>query len=97
MVTTLAGNGTPNNNNGTGIKAQFNLPGSLVVDGSGNIYVADGGIFEIRKVTSSGVVTTLAGNWQVTGTSDGAGSAAQFNYPNGIALDGAATLCRGYQ
>jgi len=66
---------------------QFGWPASIALDGSGNVYVADGGNSEIRMVTPSGSVTTLAGSWQVSGTIDGAGTAAQFNYPNGIAFD----------
>jgi VCBS repeat-containing protein len=61
-VTTLAGSGTSNYSDGTGDSASFSAPGSIVADSSGNLYVADGDNNVIRKVTTSGVVTTFAGN-----------------------------------
>jgi sugar lactone lactonase YvrE len=59
VVTTLAGNGNPGNANGTGNVAQFNEPLGITVDASGNVYVADYINGALRKVTPSGVVTTL--------------------------------------
>ena len=52
-------------------------PAGVAVDGAGNVYVADADNDTIRKVTSAGVVSTLAGMEQVSGTNDGTGSAAQ--------------------
>jgi hypothetical protein len=85
-VTTLAGEaGLPGTANGTGSLARFSELGSLVVDGSTNVYVADYGT--IRKVTPAGVVTTLAGRFGVYSTVDGAGSVALFNSPRDLAMD----------
>ncbi len=64
---------------------KFAAPDSVVLDSSGNVYVADTNNHKIRKITPSGVVSTLAGSTQ--GDTDGTGIAAQFNYPTGIAID----------
>src|SRR5207247_7281183 len=63
MVTTLAGLvGNPGNADGTGSAARFGGPDGVAVDSMGNLYVTDGYNQTIRKVTSTGLVTTLAGN-----------------------------------
>ncbi len=85
-VTTLAGNGTAGSSNGVGAAASFDEPGAIAVDHNGNLYVADTGNNEIRKVTPNGTVSTLAGSG-VAGNADGVGTAAQFFSPYGIAVD----------
>ena len=67
--------------------AQFRNPVAVTIDSSGNVYVADRGNNTIRKIAPSGVVATLAGTAGVTGSADGAGAAAQFNSPSGVAVD----------
>ena len=91
VVTTLAGSGTLGAGDGTGAAASFNNPSGVAVDTSGNIYVADNGNNEIRKVTSAGVVTTFAGS-TTAGSADGTGTAASFNHPFGIAVDTAGNI-----
>ncbi len=87
-VTTLAGTaGIYGSADGTGAAAQFNQPSGVAVDMAGNVYVADTGNDTIRKITPGGVVTTLAGTAGSPGAMDGAGGAAQFNQPLGIAAD----------
>jgi hypothetical protein len=61
-VTTLAGSGSSGSANGTGTAASFNQPYGVAVDNSGNVYVADRSNHLSRKITSGGVVTTLAGS-----------------------------------
>src|ERR1035438_2152863 len=88
VVTTLAGlAGSSGSANGTGSAAKFYYPDGLAVDSAGNIYVADTYNHTIRKVTQAGVVTTLAGLAGISGSADGTGSAAQFYYPYGVAVD----------
>jgi gliding motility-associated-like protein len=86
-VSTLAG--APyltGNTNGVGLAATFNRPYGLTLDNSGNILVADEWNHLIRKVTPTGVVTTVAGNG-VIGSSDGTGANVSFNYPWDITVD----------
>lgn len=78
--------GVSGSSNGTGTAARFNQPQGITIDGSGNMYVTDYLNFTIRKITPSGVVTTLAGDAGVDGTTDGTGSAAKFGGPWGIAM-----------
>ena len=86
VVTTLAGSGSAGSANGTGTAASFNYPFGVAVDGNGTVYVADSYNHLIRKITAAGVVTTLAGSGS-TGSANGTGTAASFNYPFGVAVD----------
>jgi len=88
VVATLAGNATHSGtNDGVGAAARFYSPEGVTVDTNGNVYVADTYNHAIRKITPTGVVTTLAGSPTLHGTNNGAGSAAQFYYPYGVAVD----------
>src|ERR1700687_4809656 len=92
VVSTLAGlAGTSGSADGTGSTARFRFPNSVAADsnsGSGNVYVADTNNHTIRKITTAGVVSTLAGLAGTSGSADGSGSAARFNSPTGVAVDG---------
>ena len=94
VVTTLAGTaGLSGSADGIGAAARFYQPNAVAVDSSGNLYVADTGNYEIRKVViATGVVTTLAGMSAMPGSANGTGPAARFNAPFGVATDGMGNL-----
>lgn len=71
-------------------KAKFNDPNGIAVDPSGTIYIADSGNHRIRKISPSGIVSTIAGSTQ--GFLDGIGTSASFNYPTGIVVDASGDL-----
>jgi sugar lactone lactonase YvrE len=85
-VSTLAGSGTPAYADGQGTSASFDHPIGVAVDQGGNVYVADFGNNRIRKISSSGNVTTLAGSG-IWGYADGQGASASFSGPLGLAID----------
>ena len=93
-VTTVAGQpGGSGSVDGTGAAARFGEAWGLSADAQGNLYVADTNNHTIRKVVlSTGAVTTLAGQAQQSGSTDGTGTAARFNRPYGLATDGAGNL-----
>lgn len=86
VSSTIAGSGTSGSTNGVGTAAQFGFLYGLSIDAAGNIYAADGTGFTIRKITSAGVVTTLAGNGN-TGSDDGLPSSVTFSNPWDTAVD----------
>ena len=83
-VSTFAGS-TRGFVNGLGTLAQFSLPNFVAVDASGTIFVSDSSNNCIRKITTDGMVTTLAGG--SLGFTNGTGTAAKFNVPRGLAVD----------
>ncbi len=97
-LTTIAGNGIRGYADGTGGPtgtAEFSNDYGVAVDGSGNVYVADGLNCAVRKIDSSGNVTTVAGNPSRCGYADGTGGptgTAELNLPSDLALDGAGNL-----
>ena len=91
MVTTLAGYGSFGYLDGSGVTARFNLPTGVAVDSAGFVYVADQSNHVIRKITASGVVTTVAGSGNA-GFAGGTGTAAAFRNPSGVAVDGSGNL-----
>jgi len=78
VVSTLAGNST--------LTTLFNFPSAIAIDSKGNLFIADesGRIFEY---TTNSVLYMLAGTTNANGFNNGIGSAATFNYPQGIAVD----------
>jgi len=92
-VTTLAGTaGATGSADGTGAAARFAYPLNIACDAAGNLYVTDHLNLTIRKITLTGVVTTLAGKAGSMGSVDGRGAAVRFYSPDGIARDAAGNL-----
>jgi len=85
-VTTLAGSSPPGFADGTKTDAKFGRGYNIAIDASGNLYVADSSNHRIRKITPTGVVTTLAGTG-TPGATDGPGNSATFSDPRGVAVD----------
>lgn len=86
VVSTLAGGCGSGYADGTGTAAKFNLAWGVAVDLWGNLYIGDAQNQRVRKITATGVVTTIAGN-SATGGTNGVGTAATFNQPCGVAVD----------
>lgn len=87
-VSTFAGaTGTAGSADGPGTAARFNHPQGLAVDLAGNVYVADTGNHIVRKITPTGMVTTLAGQAGKNGTIDGPAAAALFDAPDRLTVD----------
>ncbi|WP_324106400.1 hypothetical protein [Noviherbaspirillum sp.] len=92
-VSTVAGTPAASGDaDGSGAAARFNQPWGIASDAAGNLYVADGGNYLIRKITPAGVVTTYAGRRGMRGTANGMRDAATFLGPQGIAIDPAGSL-----
>jgi len=94
VITTVAGNGTAgfSGDNGSATSAQLYNPVGVALDSAGNLYIADGGNFRIRKV-SNGVITTVAGNGTPGyGGDNGPATSAQFYGLSAVAVDSAGNV-----
>jgi sugar lactone lactonase YvrE len=92
-VTTLAGLALATGSvDGTGNVARFNLPEGQATDTAGNVYIADTANSTIRKMTPSGVVTTIAGQPGIEGLTDGTGTGSLFNQPEALTVDSAGNI-----
>jgi len=97
IITTFAGSGTSAGFGGDGgpaINAQLNTLAGLAVDQAGNLYIADAGNYRVRKVDTSGIITTVAGNGQIDlgGTGDGGSPTSAALDPSGLAFDASGNL-----
>ncbi|MGY6648172.1 Ig-like domain-containing protein [Wenyingzhuangia sp. IMCC45574] len=90
-VSTFAGSGSSGNTNARGTTARFHHPRAVATDAAGNVYVADQGNHQIRKISPSREVTLLAGRG-FEGSSNGTGAEAYFNNPYGVAADAAGNI-----
>jgi sugar lactone lactonase YvrE len=95
VITTVAGNGQEgfSGDGGAATSAQLAFPRDVAVDAQGNLYIADTGNSRIRKVTSSGVISTIAGDGTAGFAGDGGPAAgAQLSYPAGLTVDTAGNI-----
>jgi uncharacterized protein (TIGR03437 family) len=95
IITTVAGNGAEgySGDGGSATSAQLNVPFGVAVDASGNIYIADSNNNRIRKVSATGIITTVAGNGAQGYSGDGgSATSAQLNFPYGVAVDASGNL-----
>ena len=91
-VSTYAGSGDFNTVDGPAAQASFGNPQGLAFDKAGNLYVADTGLSKIRKISTSGEVSTVAGDGQEGFADCNLGSCARFFQPQAIALDSKGNL-----
>jgi uncharacterized protein (TIGR03437 family) len=95
IISTVAGNGVAgfSGDGGPATAASLNSPNAVAVDASGNLYIADVANQRIRKVSSSGIITTIAGTGNPTYSGDGGpATSASLQYPFGVAVDGTGNL-----
>jgi hypothetical protein len=103
IITTVAGNGTWNDGNGTSsdsgdggpaTAAELNDPEGLAVSSSGELYIADFAGDVVRGVNlKTGIISTIAGNGSMGDSGDGGpATAAELYSPDGLALDGSGHL-----
>jgi DNA-binding beta-propeller fold protein YncE len=98
IITTVAGTGARGffGDNGQAVSAELKDPQDVAVDSSGNIYIADSGNYSIRKVSSNGIITTIAGTGKFGFSGDGGPATnAELFFPAGVA--GIAGNCRGHK
>ncbi len=95
IITTMAGGGVAGyaGDGGHATAALLKNPTDVVVDGTGNVFIADAHNHCIRKINVSGIITTFAGTGSSGFSGDGGpATAAQFTQPTGIAIDGTGNM-----
>ncbi|MEO8759437.1 MAG: T9SS type A sorting domain-containing protein [Bacteroidia bacterium] len=93
IITTIAGAGNSTGDGGAATLASLGDPIGLAFDALGNLYISDYAYHKIRKVTTTGIISTIAGNGTGGGSGDGgAATAALLNGPTDICFDKAGNL-----
>jgi uncharacterized protein (TIGR03437 family) len=95
IISTIAGSGQSgfSGDGGPATKANLFNPGAIAVDGAGNLYIADTSNYRVRKVSATGVITTVAGNGNVVDSGDNVpATSAAIGQPGGITVDGDGNL-----
>ncbi len=92
-ITTVAGGGSSLANGVLATSARVFAPEAVAVDANGNLYISIDGQSVVRKVDTSGIITTVAGNGSFGFSGDGrAATSAALNYPAGLVVDAAGNL-----
>jgi sugar lactone lactonase YvrE len=89
-VTTIAGTGTAgySGDGGSALSAQLNWPTDVAAAANGDVYVADSRNHVVRKISASGIVSTVAGTGVAGFSADGAlATQSQLNLPSGVYWD----------
>ncbi|MEU1409662.1 NHL repeat-containing protein, partial [Streptomyces sp. NPDC005728] len=89
IITTVAGNGQAGYvaDGGPAVATSLNYPAAVAVDGAGNLYIGDGNNHRVRKVTTNGIITTVAGNGVAGYVTDGGPAVGErLYYPYGVAV-----------
>ena len=93
-ITTVAGNGSSGNSGdgGAATAAAMTIPIRCAVDQSSNLFIVDQGAHVIRKVNTSGVISTYAGTTQGFSGDGGPATQARMNNPTALAFDASGNL-----
>jgi hypothetical protein len=94
-INTLAGNGTGGfaGDGGPATSAELKVPYGVAVDSAGNAYIADAQNNRVRMVSTTGTITTVAGNGSAGSAGDGGPAvSASLNNPTGVAVDATGNL-----
>ena len=95
-VTTVAGTGSQGwaGDGASAISAELNAPEGIAVDSAGNLYIADTGNHVIRKVDTTGNITTIAGTGGQSGSTgdNGLATSAELSFPSAVALDSSGNI-----
>jgi len=100
IISTIAGNGTAGflGNGSPAVGAELHYPTGVAVDASGNVYICDNNNQRVRKVSTTGTITTIAGTGTVGYLGDGGPAIdAELSYPVGVAVDAAGNVYIGDQ
>jgi hypothetical protein len=95
IITTVAGTGTAgfSGDNGTATAAKLSSPWAIALGPDGSLYIADQANNRVRKVSTGGVISTVAGTGTLGYSGDtGAATAAELNVPGGVVVDVAGNL-----
>jgi len=95
IISTVAGNGTQgySGDGGQATAAEMSNPAGIIADASGSLYIPESQSYRIRKISSAGIINTIAGNGTMGYTGDGGNAtAAELSLPAGVTIDAAGNV-----